>query len=129
MIGCPPVGGSVPLPIRPAWSLSRSSQGKLPAPDVVLDAVLGVGDGGGACEPAVSEHSGGGVRGGERVGDDAGGSSVTGAADQRPCCRGGQASALAGGGDGVADLDLSPDGRPLEPAEADDSAVVVEEEM
>jgi hypothetical protein len=36
---------------------------------------------------------------------------------------------LAGGGDGVADLDLSPDRRPLEPPEADECAVVVEEEM
>src|SRR6185436_472063 len=41
----------------------------------------------------------------------------------------GQASALAGGGDGVADLDLSPGGRALEPPEADEGAVVVEEEV
>jgi hypothetical protein len=88
---------------------------EFPAPDVVVDAVVRVGDGGGAGEPAVNEHSGGGVRGGERVGDYTGGSPVTGPVDQRSCRRGGQASALAGGGDGVADLDLSPMGGPLNP--------------
>ena len=48
-------------------------------------------------ETTANEHSGGGVRGGERVGDDTGGSAVTGPVDQRSCRHGGQASALTGG--------------------------------
>src|SRR5215470_13004179 len=58
-----------------------------------------------------------------------GGSALTGSLDQRSCRRGGQASALAGGGDGVADLDLSAAGRALEPSEADDGVILVEEEV
>ena len=56
---------------------------------IVLDAMVRVGDGGHAREPAVNEHGGGGVRGGERVGDDTCDSALTRPVDQRACRCGG----------------------------------------
>jgi DNA-binding CsgD family transcriptional regulator len=55
---------------------------ELPAPDVLVDAAVGIGDGGGAGEPAVNEHRGGSVRRCQRVGDDEGSSEVTTAIEE-----------------------------------------------
>ena len=106
--------------------VKRSAERELPAPDVVVDAAVGIGEGLRAGESTPNEHCGRGVRRGERVGDDTSGAAVTRPVDQRSCRNGGEAAALPRGRDGVADLDVSFGGWSLEPAEADKGTVIVE---
>ena len=80
-------------------------------------------------EPGLAQHRGRRVLLGERVGDDDGHPGGAGAADELVDDRRGEAPALSLGRDGVAELDLAVGGRAVEPAEADEGAVDVEEQV